>query len=102
MGIGSTYLPRTGVRAKYIALLADCVSVSEASPRTAIQTQAKQKTAGGYTLERERKGAAKVYGRQCITLAVLRIKNRHILPVGSVGWTQWRYAARYFCSTCVR
>lgn len=59
--------------AKYFALLADCVSVSEASVRTTIQYM-RSRTAGGYTLERQRKGAAKVYGRQYITLALVRLK----------------------------
>jgi hypothetical protein len=85
MGIGSAYVPRKGSRSKNFALLADCVSVPETSPKTAIKTQAKPKTAGGYTLERQRKGAAKVYGRQCITLALLRLKNLAILVVYLVG-----------------
>lgn len=59
--------------AKNFALLADCVSVSEASARTTIQ-YIRSRAAEGYTLERQRKGAAKVYGRQCITLALVRLK----------------------------
>lgn len=60
---------------KKVDYTADRVSISEASDWTTIQNM-RSRTAGGYTLECQRKGAAKVSERSADTFAVLRLETK--------------------------
>lgn len=66
---------RTGARAKIIDQSADKVSVLPRSQRGRRPEHMRSTTAGGYTLERQRKGAANTSARSADVFEELRLKT---------------------------